>query len=316
MQNERARQEQEKEAAYYAHQEAVARRAEELEAEQAAQRRARQRELLENQQRLIQQKRAMREAERRRRAQPDNPQDGCLSLAGEDHGKAEREALQAKQQRHWIARQLRDRHAREEETARREREYAQYVSRATEAADAMDQQMRQDRDAYAAQLRDANFRAAEERELRLRRERQLEEQLSQMHAETVANDPMMTEDPAATVRGDDPSRPMPDRFKGFSREQNQRILDTQMRQIEEHRRQKEEERDEEARWLTHQQIVQRQLRKAQRQAAEERARMREENLHTNLRLMEEKKRRDRRLREAYSNEVDDSFWSQFGTSAR
>ncbi|EDQ87500.1 uncharacterized protein MONBRDRAFT_37948 [Monosiga brevicollis MX1] len=230
---------------------------------------------------------------------------------GEDDSQIEREALQRAQQREW-ARQQMEQQQRQRQAESAEFEEAQNMAH-SQALLGLQQQHAQD-EARRARLREAaeyNRKMADEKAAARRRERfhEAEELVAQKQAEIDSS--LMREDPTEAFGRN--GKVLKDRYRGMTPEQVAQIRADQIRQAEEAQQRRQQQREEEEREAQLRAQMSRQALLMDRQAQRARQAQLQEAATINQTLRLEQTLRATQREE---NTFDDSFFSQFGTSAR
>jgi len=240
-----------------------------------------------------------------------------LKFLGEDDDCQSRFKSQKKQQSEWIAQQVLEKKQREEEEKKRNsREDAQLLEAGRMAAEA-EQLIQTQRARERAEVQRYNFEQAEAKKRTKLLQKELESELAAKEIQTVLSSSLMTESLDATRRSDNPNRHIPYNFNGFSEEKRRQILEDQLKQMQEKQLRQQQEKQEQQEYESQQEEIRKQLLRLQRLEAVRRA---EESAR--VRAVQQLQKREHEARYSfiektvYSNPVEDSFFEQFGTSAR
>jgi len=254
---------------------------------------------------------ASKELERKQSSAP------LLKFLGEDDDSQSRVKSQKKQQSEWIAQQVLERKQREEEEKQRKsREDARLIEAgrlATEAEQLVQMQRARDR----AEVQRYNFEQAEVKKQKKQLEKEMESELASKEIQTVLSSTLMTESLEATRRSDNPNRHIPYNFKGFSEEKRREILEDQLKQIQEKQLRQQQEKRAQQEYESQQEEIRKQLLRLQRLEAVRRA-----EAAARVRAVQQLQKREHEARYSfiektiYTNPVEESFFEQFGTSAR
>ncbi|KAL0239287.1 hypothetical protein PCE1_004975 [Barthelona sp. PCE] len=236
-------------------------------------------------------------------------------FAGEDRGKAEREALQREQQKQWCEEQIAIKNAKAEAERIQNANYDAFVL-------SLDEQMKRLTGTFNSLQKEAlnnvlneNASLADMRKYKEAEEKRQSDLQKKQELEAINTSPFFMED--ASRQLNENNRYVTYEFKGFSKENLNEIRQVQLRQIEEKRQRDEAERNVEARHAQEEQRIRNELTKM------DRLRKRQ--------LLDEKRKLQNTLKEQddmfkttqkVNNEVvaktavDPSFFDAFGQSAR
>lgn len=240
-----------------------------------------------------------------------------LVFPGEDLGKDEREKMQRQQQSLWLTEHLVALRRREEEEKEEDRQRFELTKRMNELADEYEWKQTQSKKMEAQYTAQFNLQQAEFK-------RQIEDLLKQKDAaaseaeiDQTLNSSFMTEDRNTTLRVDNPNRHVPYHFKGFSQEQLIAIQQEQARQIEENKMRKQKQKEEEEAHHKEQDRIRKELIRLEREhQANKAAFVAQMKLQQLKQQEEQRQRQDFMDKQVYINPVQDSYFEQFGTSAR
>lgn len=249
----------------------------------------------------------------------DDPRCGTSSLqrfAGEDLTAADRCRAQEGQCRTWWQQQQ----VEKGENMAQEQQIEEAWADLMRYQDAVQQEAKQQETATRKALErmtlEVNRKLAQDR--KAHRETVEAKELAQklQELESSWHSPWLTEDPNQAASCLSQCRVRRDHWKGMTETERQAILRTQMEQIQEHRRRLQQQKEEEDHYVKmqkdvltslHEQLlgVDKFKQKQARQAAD-----------FLQQQAEEKRQRDKELKELYSNAIAPEFFQQFGTSHR
>jgi hypothetical protein len=236
---------------------------------------------------------------------------------GEDLSASERKRLQGEQMRAWVAAQHAEKVAREQQEKDEAAAYDRYAEDLAFQAHSIEQSVHEERRRIGRELADENLRlAAAKREAEMQRRRE-EEAAAEEEIQRTLTDPYLNETQGTTVSAADPNRFRPDHFKHLRPDQYAAIEEERQRQVRAKEEARQKEKREEANWAAYQAEMQRTAQLVERDVQRQRAQMARELAQEQKMQAEEKRQRyDALLNGTYVNKVDDSFFAQFGTSAR
>ncbi|KAL0233159.1 hypothetical protein GEMRC1_011904 [Eukaryota sp. GEM-RC1] len=165
---------------------------------------------------------------------PSLPIPACSAVKfdGEDLGFKERTRRQQEELKSWISTQLQIKQDQMERQALEDALYDQklleMINQVNQLQDESNESCRQS----MMNLLNTNLQLTNEMDRRRAEEKQIDQELSQMHADTVCRSTLMTEDLNATVSVLDSNRKVPYNFKGMTEEEVQRILEERNKQLE------------------------------------------------------------------------------------
>lgn len=241
---------------------------------------------------------------------------GAQVFEGEDLQMKQRQRLQAQQQRDWVI----------EQTAaqQRKKDLDEEMERLQHLRDCEVQLRLRELDLETERAHQAMRKNTAQFNLALAEEHH-SHQSEQKHAEMMdgieqirvqMNSAWLNEDLHTSVSAVNPNRVRPDHFKGFFPQQTQAIIEMQRKQKEELQKLREQEAEAKRVYehqqakLTHQLIVEEHN---VERARKEQAKLLAEELR---RQAEEAKERKKKINEIYSGKIEESYFSQFGTTTR
>ncbi|XP_076447852.1 RIB43A-like with coiled-coils protein 2 [Babylonia areolata] len=254
------------------------------------------------------------------RVHDDDPRCGISSLQkfdGEDlNGKA-RSKFQAEQARNWFSEQMQ-----EKEQAKQNQDMADKLydlkmreldERACDLAKA-EQDCRR-----AIEMATKDFNAAQDRERkekeRLKKQQDLDDNLTEI-ANHIYGD-ILTENPAVSQSAFGPHRVIPDRWKGMTPQQLEKIRNDQERQRMENERLRQEEELRNKEWERQQNANARAGLLLEREMERKRKDLEKQQADENRRLaLEQKAHLDFLDKEVYTNPPTASYFMQFNTTTR
>lgn len=236
-----------------------------------------------------------------------NEETTFLRFKGEDPMKYERTLFQKQQQMDWLNQQVEDLQGRKSRTRLEDAQYTAHMAQITELRRQMEEEAEAQRRALAAQNNKMNQGLAVDKRASLERDRRNDEELARAEIEAQLASEFMNEN---QVHGKS-------NFKGFSSAQRDAILEEQARQVAALRERKAREASKEAQFNQDSEHVRRMLVIADRQKMNNRTKQ-----NVALRQEQERQKRDNQVRYdyldnvVYTNPVKESFFEQFGQSAR
>lgn len=240
-----------------------------------------------------------------------------LSFRGEDPSAKTREAALRSQQREWLSSQMEGKRG-AEATARQalSREHEESV-RLLVLAKEQEQRIAALRTEHEAELANFNRVQLEAKRQREQEAKATEAKQSQAEIEFQLSNAFMTEAFDSTLRAGNPARYIPYNFKGMSHAQRSAIVSEQQRQVEELEQRRRAERQTEAEAAARAEAARKEALRLQKQAAEAKARDRRA---LQSELVKQKLETDARWSYmngvVYTNPVAETYFEQFGTSAR
>lgn len=240
-----------------------------------------------------------------------------MKFAGEDPYKNDREKLQKQQQAEWIVEHvLAQQRKQEQELSLKQKEDLEILER-NRMADEIERQVRLQKKYIDLQTKEQNVRLIEQKKAMVSKYDEEEADLVRKELEYLSTNKFMTEARDTMFRTDNPNRLLSYHFKGFSTAQKTAILEEQQRQAEESRLKAQLEKEQ-------QRVAEKQTEEARREALRMERLVQNRKLQDDSRLRTEQmvQKQEKDVREqymnkvVYTNPVSESYFQQFGTSAR
>lgn len=249
----------------------------------------------------------------------DDSRNGPASLqkfAGEDLGYGERKTLMQQQMKAWTAEAAVSQAEAQTSAAEASRAQHALLMQQIASTENIDARNATHRAAKAATFKDANIELVAHKREVARQERLQQLELDQHDILSQVRGPLLSEDPALAF-SPTTGKVLRDRFKGFSAEQLKEIRDAQTAQAREKVEAKKLVAEDTERIAARQAADVHTLLLAERREARARKQRTMATASVNLRTVEERKGGKAAGNGiTYKNQIDDSFFSQFGTSHR
>jgi hypothetical protein len=238
-------------------------------------------------------------------------------LDGEDLGAKERQRLQKEQLRQWAEQLEREKKERELREHEEDMVYADRLDEVNARAMELDAEVLRKRKEMQRAIQEYNLAAGQERQERWGEERRQDTEDSLAEVQSHLSSSWLGEDPSATLSAADPLRFRPDHFKGLRPDQKEDILRTVQAQMEDTKRMKYQEQEQEEDWATYQLEMAQTAQLLENDVHRKKVDVTRQLAEENAKLAEEHRRiRDHVERDVYVNRVDESFFDGFGKSCR
>ncbi|KAI6654866.1 RIB43A-like with coiled-coils protein 2 [Oopsacas minuta] len=242
---------------------------------------------------------------------------GMQKFAGEDLNYEKRRKLQQEQMREWLTGQMADKQRVSSEKREASRQYELRSRELDRRAVEMNKNFEDSRRRLETDRKSDNVRQAEERRSNRQQEQAQEQDDNFAELSNWINSDLLSENPEVSQSAFGSHRVVTDRWKGFTAEQRQHVLDGQAAQCQEKREQKTQERLEEMEWDRNR-IAQARLGTIlETRDVRRRTDLDKQMYDDNTRLGEEQRSRKNFMdRELYTNKPSMEYFSQFNTSTR
>lgn len=254
------------------------------------------------------------------RTSDDDAMIGPASLqkfSGEDLEYGNRVRKQQQQQAMWVVEQMAEKQAQIDNEREMERILAERQAEIDDRRSQMESEELSSRGNMNEAVRDYNLALADvkRRTETMNRLQNMEDAAEEINNQLTGD--FLTENPATTVSSVAPHRYLKYHFKGLSEEQRLGIRDEQIRQAASKAQRNMNEKEEEQSWDLVQEAVRRNLVAGEREVFRRKQELARQIAEEQRRQAEESRiRKDVLYKQVYSGAIDESFFSQFGTSAR
>eukprot|EP00762_Andalucia_godoyi_P002427 ANDGO_02697.mRNA.1 hypothetical protein NAEGRDRAFT_83064 len=254
------------------------------------------------------------------RVSDDDVRCGPSSLqkfAGEDLVQKERLRVQREQLSRWCSTLASQRQEALEKEKADNAAYDAYVAEMARTSSQIEHAVFSEKRRVAAEVAADNRRLAMLKKERESQERAENEAAAEDEIARVLADPYLNEEMGTTTSAASPNRFRPDHFKHLRPDQYAEIEEMRKRQIAEKEEKARIEKEQERQYGEYMNQVNRSALICEREVARQKAQAAKETREEQMRQAEEKRSRyDRLFNETYVNRVDESFFSQFGSTAR
>eukprot|EP00802_Teleaulax_amphioxeia_P008998 Tamp_09012.p1 GENE.Tamp_09012~~Tamp_09012.p1 ORF type:complete len:388 (-),score=159.43 Tamp_09012:934-2097(-) len=254
------------------------------------------------------------------RTSDDDAMIGPASLqkfSGEDLEYGNRVRKQQQQQAMWVVEQMAEKQAQIDNEREMERILAERQAEIDDRRSQMESEELSSRGNMNEAVRDYNLALADvkRRTETMNRLQNMEDAAEEINNQLTGD--FLTENPATTVSSVAPHRYLKYHFKGLSEEQRLGIRDEQIRQAASKAQRNMNEKEEEQSWDLVQEAVRRNLVAGEREVFRRKQELARQIAEEQRRQAEESRiRKDVLYKQVYSGAIDESFFSQFGASAR
>ncbi|KAF6121455.1 RIB43A domain with coiled-coils 2 [Phyllostomus discolor] len=241
---------------------------------------------------------------------------GMQRFMGEDLNSRERRRFQQEQNREWALQQQRERRDAQAGQQCAEDLYRQTRLQWDETAKHMQDLGTATRRAVCAAVKEFNKNQATESAERKILEKSQEHEDNLAEISNLLHGDLLSENPQQAASSFGAHRVVPDRWKGMSREQLEQIRLTQKQQVQEKLRLQEEEYQRDRGWDRQRVQNARTALLLERQQRRQQRDLRRALDHSNLSLAEEQLSQKKYMKEVYTNQPTEDYFTQFNTGSR
>jgi len=254
------------------------------------------------------------------RTSDDDPRCGPASFQkfhGEDLNEPLRLKKQQEQMRAWCEQQAREKHERIAQAKDMETIHASRMLEVEAKKREMEDYENQTKLAMNAAVRDYNKALTEHTAAKSREMKVLEQQENLEEVNNNLASDFLSENPATCISCENPSRVKKYHYKGMTPEQIALIRQAQVAQTQDKKATKLCEKDDEEHWDLVTEAVRRNVLTGEREIQRRKKEVERATMHANKQLEAEKKLRyDYIYNTLYTNEPEEGYFQQFGTSSR
>ncbi|XP_028389268.1 RIB43A-like with coiled-coils protein 2 [Phyllostomus discolor] len=241
---------------------------------------------------------------------------GMQRFMGEDLNSRERRRFQQEQNREWALQQQRERRDAQAGQQCAEDLYRQTRLQWDETAKHMQDLGTATRRAVCAAVKEFNKNQATESAERKILEKSQEHEDNLAEISNLLHGDLLSENPQQAASSFGAHRVVPDRWKGMSREQLEQIRLTQKQQVQEKLRLQEEEYQRDRGWDRQRVQNARTALLLERQQRRQQRDLRRALDRSNLSLAEEQLSQKKYMKEVYTNQPTEDYFTQFNTGSR
>eukprot|EP01006_Ploeotia_vitrea_P057944 TRINITY_DN68508_c0_g1_i1.p1 TRINITY_DN68508_c0_g1~~TRINITY_DN68508_c0_g1_i1.p1 ORF type:complete len:322 (+),score=59.39 TRINITY_DN68508_c0_g1_i1:72-1037(+) len=249
----------------------------------------------------------------------DDPRCGPASIQkfeGEDYLHKQRKVIQAQQQRRWCQQMVDDKDARKWAEKEADRQYAERQEEMTHKGWQLGKMVAERRALAERETADFNKALAAQKKQQKYRDQYREMCQNMEEIQNALDSDLLGEAVATTLNVNDKSRYRPDHMKGLTNDHKQDIIDTQERQREELIDRKRSAKQEDREWAIYQEQQRRAAVLLERQREREKRAGRVGLAVERKQQVDDAEYKKQLLDELYRNEVNEDFFSKFGTNRR
>lgn len=245
-----------------------------------------------------------------------NTVSGMQKFMGEDLNIHQRRKFQEEQNREWSLQQQREWKIAREDQKHAEDLYLETRLQFDETAKHLQNLEGTTRKAVCAAVKEFNKNQALESAEKKRQERKQEQEDNLAEITNLLRGDLLSEDPQQAASSFGPHRVVPDRWKGMTQEQLEQIRLVQKQQVQEKLRLQEEERQRDMDWDRQRVQKARATLLSERQLQRQQRALRRALDGSNLSLAKEQLLQKKYMKEIYTNQPTEDYFTQFNTRSR